>query len=184
MKKEELLKTIEPLAAEQPMTAMLEHFLQIGVGFGNAWYSNQKEHWQRWLSEYDTPGVYGRTPNSGRSCQFIYNRLQCPPMVFWLGEALEVPFDALKAAYVASTSARPHHSRQVAAIRREISWRMIENCIHQLSEGGATRCNGHIDLASASNAKLQRVAAPIATGCNQNGTNIDTELQRVAKFTP
>ncbi len=76
MKRDDLLKTIETLAEDQPMTTMLEHSLQIGVGFGNAWFSSQKEHWLCWLKEYGTPGVYGRKPNSGRSCQFIYNQLQ------------------------------------------------------------------------------------------------------------
>ncbi len=146
MKRDVLLKTIETLTEDQPMTTMLEHFLQIGVGFGNAWYRSQKEHWLRWLKEYDTPGVYGRKPNSGRSCQFIYNQLQCPPMVFWLGEALEVPNTALRAAYVAATEARPHYGPQTAAIRREIPWQMLETRIHLLSEGNATRCNGHAEV--------------------------------------
>ena len=144
------MKTIETLAEDQPMTAMLEHFLQIGVGFGNAWYSSQKEHWLRWLKEYDTPGAYGRKPNSGRSCQFIYNQLQCPPMVFWLGEALEVPNAALKAACVAATGVRPHHALQAAAIRREIPWRMIESRIRQMSEGDVARCNGHGEVTTPS----------------------------------
>lgn len=158
MKRDDLLKTIETLAEDQPLTAMLEHFLQIGVGFGNAWYRSQKEHWLRWLKEYDTPGAYGRKPNSDRSCQFIYNHLQCPPMVFWLGEALEVPNPALKAAYVATTGAQPHHARQAAAIRCEIPWKMIETQIHQLSVRGAIRCNCHADVTSPS--------ASIATGCS------------------
>jgi hypothetical protein len=169
MKREELVKTIDTLDAEQPMTAMLEHSLQIGVGYGRAWYNSQKEHWLRWLNEYDTPGVYGRRPNSGRACQFIYNQLQCPPMVFWLGEALNVPSAALSAAYVAATGVRPHHARQAAAIRGEIPWRMIEDRIHQLSEGGATRCNGQADLAaSPSKKKLQRVATPLDTSCGSS----------------
>ncbi len=69
-------------------------------------------------------------------------------MLFWLGEALEVSNAALKAAYVAATGAQPHHARQTAAIRREIPWRMIETRIHQVSEGGATRCNGHAEVTA------------------------------------
>lgn len=166
------------------MTAMLEQSLQIGVGFGNAWYSSQKEHWLRWLAEYDTPGVYGRKPNSGRSCQRIYNLIRCPPMVFWLGEALEVPSAALKAAYGAATGARPHHAAQTAAIRREISWRVIETRIQLMSEGGATRCNGQSELANASNAKLQRVATLCATSCNAHANTTDRPLQPVTIFDP
>ncbi len=163
MKRDELLNTIETLAAEQPMTSMLEHSLRIGAGFGCAWYCSQKEHWLRWLTEYDTPGVYGRKPNSGRSCQFIYNQLQCPPMVFWLGEALGVSDARLTAAYAAATCVRPHHACQTAAIRREIPWHVVEVRIQQLSEGGATRCNGLKRSTSAPSAQLQRVAAPLIT---------------------
>ncbi|WP_139280809.1 hypothetical protein [Shimia gijangensis] len=173
------MAAIETLNETPPMTTKLEHALGIGVGFGTAWYSSQKEHWMRWLKEYDTPGVYGRRPNSGHSCQFIYNQLQCPPMVFWLGEALGAPKLALRQAYAAATGVLPHHARQTAAIRREIPWRTIEIRIRQLSEGGATRCNGHTDLtASPCAKKLQRVATPPHSGCSP--TNKKLQLAAIS----
>lgn len=158
MKRETLLHSIGTLPEHLPITEKLERTLGIGVGIGSAWYSSQKEHWVRWLSEYETTGVYGRRPNSGRSCKFIYNQLQCPPMVFWLGEALELPDASLKVAYAAAKGARKHHAIQTAAIRREIPWSLIADRIHQLSEGGATRCSGHTDVITPD--------AHVATGCS------------------
>jgi hypothetical protein len=159
------------------MTRALERRLRIGAGFGEAWYSSPKEHWLRWLSEYGTAGVYGRTPAGDLPCEAIYNRLQCPPMVFWLGDAVEVPKGRLTAAYWAATSAPRQYGRQTAAIRREIPWRGIETKIHQLSEGGATRCNGQSGPTIAPSAKLQRVATPTATGCNRSATDIATRCK-------
>lgn len=143
MKKFALLRLIETLDEFAPMTSELERELGIGVGFGSAWYFSQKEHWLRRLSEHDTPGAYGRRPNSGRNCEFIYNRLQCPPMVFWLGEALELPIVSLKAAYVAAMNVREHHATQTAAIRREIPWSLIEYRVLQCSERNDARCRGY-----------------------------------------
>ena len=156
------------------MTRALERRLRIGAGFGKAWYTSQKEHWLRWLAEYNTPGAYARTPAPDLSCQAIYNRLQCPPMVFWLGEAVGVPKGRLRAAFYAATNVPSQYGRQTAAIRREVPWKDIEVKIHQLSEGGATRCNGQSGPTIAPSAKLQRVATPTATGCNRHATNIAT----------
>lgn len=148
------------------MTRALERSLRIGAGFGKAWYSNQKEHWLRWLSEYDTVGAYGRTPAGNLPCEAIYNRLQCPPMAFWLGEALGVPKWRLTTAYWAATNAPSQHGRQTAAVRSEIPWRDIEAAIHQMSEGGAARCGGLTEPCIAPSAKPQRAATPTATSCN------------------
>ena len=177
MERWDLFSIIETLPDTPPMTLALERHLRVGAGFGKAWYSSQKEHWLRWLSEYDTAGAYGRTPAGDLPCEAIYNRLQCPPMAFWLGEAVGVPKERLKAAYWAATEAQRQHGRQTAAIRREIPWREIEIKIHQLSEGGATRCNGQSGPTIAPSAKLQRVATPTATGCNRHATNIATSCK-------
>jgi len=134
MQRERLLKTIQTFEADQPLTAKLEHRLQIGAGFGSAWYSSQKEHWLRWLANYHTPGVYGRAPAADLPCQAIYNRLQCPPMVFWLGEAAGVPGARLHAAFLAAISASNQYGRQTAAIRHELPWQSIEAQFHLLPE--------------------------------------------------
>jgi hypothetical protein len=61
------------------------------------WYRSQKEHWLGWLSEYDGPGYYGRK-NPDRSAEFVYNHINCAPMVLWLGEASGISIAKLRAA--------------------------------------------------------------------------------------
>ena len=165
MERWELYSIIETLPDTPPMTRALERRLRIGAGFGKAWYTSQKEHWLRWLAEYDTPGAYGRTPAPDLLCQAIYNRLQCPPMVFWLGEAVGVPKGRLRAAFKAAAGAQRQYGRQTAAIRREIPWRDVETAIQNLSAGGADRCGGQSGPYIAPCVKPQRAATPIATGC-------------------
>lgn len=144
MDRKSLLSIICTLAATPPKTLELEQALQIGAGFGTAWYSDQKEHVVRWLEEYDTPGAYGRKPNSGRDAKAIYNLLLCPPAVFWLAEAAGVPEALLDDAFAAGVNAHKHCASQSAAIRRVIPWPIVALHLHKLSEGGATRCNSQI----------------------------------------
>lgn len=90
MDRETMIKLVDTLPTETRLLRSLEEALQVGVGFGSAWYSSQKEHWSRWLAEYETTGVYGRSPNSGMNARAIYNRLSCAPMAFWFAEAVGV----------------------------------------------------------------------------------------------
>src|ERR1700730_18668119 len=64
----------------------------------HVWYSSQKEHWMGWLSEYDGPGAYGRKSWTGRTAEFVYNHINCPPMLLWLAGAVGVPKKNLLAA--------------------------------------------------------------------------------------
>lgn len=135
----ELLATVRVLRSELPLHKALERDLKIGPGYGNAWYRSQKEHWIKWLSDYDTPGPYGRHPRVRTSAEVIYNRLMCPPMVFWLAEASGVSGPLLRDAHQAALSARPHCASQTSAIRQLVPWcgvtftlssngRFIEKC--------------------------------------------------------
>lgn len=56
----ELRRHIKRLNPDTPKHKALEHELGEGVGYRNAWYSSQKEHWLGWLAEYSGPGAYGR----------------------------------------------------------------------------------------------------------------------------
>ncbi len=104
----------------------LEIALQEGTGFGGAWYRSQKEHWLGWLSEYDGEGAYGRKTTSGRDARFVYNQSQCAPMLFWLAEAVEIDEKQLEAAFDAVVAAPQRNASQCAALRRLITWDMIE----------------------------------------------------------
>jgi hypothetical protein len=89
------------------------------------WYKSQKEHWLGWLSEYDGPGAYGRK-NANRSAGFVYNHINCSPMVLWLGEASGVQKEQVREAKVAALLAPDNMGSQCSAIRKIIPWSLIE----------------------------------------------------------
>jgi hypothetical protein len=62
------------------------------------WYSSEHEHWRGWLSQYDSPGGYGRKVTTGRSAEFAYNHIVNPFMLIWLGEAVGIPTVVMRAA--------------------------------------------------------------------------------------
>ena len=90
------------------------------------WYKSQKEHWLGWLSEYDGPGAYGRKTHRGRSANFIFNHIVCPPMLLWLAEAVGVAKTTLRKAKRAALSGPPQLGSHCAALRRIISWEEVE----------------------------------------------------------
>src|SRR6202158_4856670 len=92
----------------------------------DVWYSSQKEHWMGWLSEYDGPGAYGRKTWSGRTAEFVYNHIGCPPMVLWLAEAAGVPKKEILAAKRSALSGGRNRGSHCALIRKAIPWSAIE----------------------------------------------------------
>jgi hypothetical protein len=91
----------------------------------NAWYESQKEHWIGWLGDYDGPGYYGRK-NPKRSAEFVYNHINCSPMVLWLGEASGVAKKDVAKAKRAALRAKNNMGSQCSAIRKVIPWASIE----------------------------------------------------------
>lgn len=99
-----------------PLTAMLEHRLDVGPGRGRATYCDQKHHWTRWLNDYQCPD---------RPAKRIYNAINCPTMLFWLAEAVGVERNCLSSAIHAAEAAPNNQISQTAAIRRVIGWGSI-----------------------------------------------------------
>lgn len=126
-----LLAIVKCLDPDLPLHKQLEHELKVGPGYGRAWYPSQKEHWIKWLSEYDTPGPYCRRPLARTPAETVYNRLMCPPMVFWLAEASGVASALLNDAYWAALSAQPHSASQAAAIRNHTPWGIVISFINK-----------------------------------------------------
>jgi hypothetical protein len=89
------------------------------------WYTSQKEHWLGWLSGYSGPGAY-RRKDWNRTAEFVYNHIVCPPMVLWLGEATGIAKSKVDSAKRAALSAGSRLPAQCAAIRKVITWDMIE----------------------------------------------------------
>jgi hypothetical protein len=96
------------------------------------WYSSQKEHWMGWLSEYDGPGAYGRKNWNGRTAEFVYNHIACPPMLFWLAEAVGVPRKNLVAAKRSALSDGRNRASHCALIRKTIPWSAIEERLRSI----------------------------------------------------
>ncbi len=85
-----------------------------------------KEHWLGWLSEYDGPGAYGRKSWKGRSAEFVYNHIGCPPMLLWLAEAAGVPKTKVLAAKRSALATGGRRATHCAKIRTAIPWSVIE----------------------------------------------------------
>jgi len=123
-----LSQKIRKLRVKSPITASYgRELIALGVWHDEGvWYTSQKEHWLGWLSEYDGPGAYDRKNWKGRSAEFTYNHIGCPPMLLWLAEAAGVSKTKLLAAKRSALSARRNRATHCAMIRRTIPWSAIE----------------------------------------------------------
>jgi hypothetical protein len=133
MSPRELRDHIKRLDPSTPRHKELEKVLKEGVGFGNAWYSSQKEHWLGWLAEYEGPGAYGRqTDKQGRDAEYVYNHIQCAPMLFWLIEALGFSDNDLDKGYLAVVAAPKRNASQCAALRKVVPWERVATALAQI----------------------------------------------------
>jgi len=133
MSPRELRDHIKRLDPSTPRHKELEKALKEGVGFGNAWYSSQKEHWLGWLAEYEGPGAYGRqTDKRGRDAEYVYNHIQCAPMLFWLIEALGFADIELDKAHLAVAEAPKRNASQCAALRKVVPWERVATALVQM----------------------------------------------------
>jgi hypothetical protein len=93
----------------------------------NPTYKNQKDHWLRWLGDYDGPGFYERKTHSGRDAKYIYNHIMCSPMLLYLPEVLGVSIELIGNAYDAVIKANdPKMAKQCAIIRSIIPFELVE----------------------------------------------------------
>jgi hypothetical protein len=120
---------IRPLPEYLPRTRAMEEAIGVGAGFEGAWYRSQKEHWLGWLAEYSGPGAYGRTDAAQRNGKYIYNHIQCAPMLFWLAEAINSDEAHLNGAYDSVTATAAKGASQCAALRAHLSWDLIETAL-------------------------------------------------------
>ena len=115
------------LRAKPPITTAFERALtkQGAWTAAGVWYKSRKEHWLGWLSEYNGPGFIGRKTESGRSAEFVYRHVVCPPMLIWLAESAGVKRSIVLAAQRAALSARPSLPSKSATIRKIVPWQLI-----------------------------------------------------------
>lgn len=129
MTPEALRRRIRRLDPGGAVTASLTKALLAGKP-STTWYETQQEHWDGWLREYDGPGYYGRK-NSDRDAKYIYNHIQCAPMLLWLAEAAGVPHKTLLAATRAVLAAGLSTSKQCAGLRRVIPWAEVRMALER-----------------------------------------------------
>jgi hypothetical protein len=87
-------------------------------------YSSHKEHWTRWLEHYDGPGYYGRS-NHDRTAQYIWQHIQNPGMVVWLGEAAGVAQPVIRHSLQLALSTTGRVASVTAAARKPLPWAMV-----------------------------------------------------------
>src|SRR5258708_168047 len=123
-----LKRKISKLRITAPVTASYgQALIARGIWSGKeVWYSSQKEHWMGWLSEYRGPEYYGGKNWRGRTGEFVYNHINCPPMVLWLAEASGVPRKDILAAKRSALSGGQNRGSHCALIRKAIPWSAIE----------------------------------------------------------
>ncbi|WOJ88322.1 hypothetical protein RZS28_10760 [Methylocapsa polymorpha] len=133
MTPKELMLLIESLSPSGPVTDSLTEALAArSKRPKKAWYRHQKEHWLGWLSEYDGPGAYDRKVYQGRTADFVYNHIMCPPMILWLGEGVGAPKAIVEEAANACLAAGRTLPRRCATIRTIVPWSMIEERLQAL----------------------------------------------------
>jgi hypothetical protein len=135
MTRRQLRARIYKLQPQLPFTSLFEKLLRKDGSWGGkpVWYKSQRQHWLGWLGGYNGRGAYGRK-KWGRTAEFVYNHIVCPPMVLWLAEACGVPNTKIYEAMQAALSAGPTLNHQVAAIRQVIPWKMIETRLQNLGK--------------------------------------------------
>src|SRR5574338_612879 len=82
----QFIKVIKQLPEDEPID-------KPGV-----WYRTQREHWLRWLAEYDTAGAYGRIPGQKRDARYAYNHIVNPQLLLYLVRAIPLRAELVKAA--------------------------------------------------------------------------------------
>ncbi len=128
MSPQELARRIRRLSLRPPITSTFEVALSKSGKWDRdrVWYRSQKEHWLSWLSEYNGPRFYG-PKDHGRSAEFAYNHVVCPPMTLYLGEAVRISSRKVVEAKNTALATGPSLASQSAAIRKIISWCEIES---------------------------------------------------------
>jgi hypothetical protein len=127
----ELLRRIRRLPTHAPITDSFERSL-VAEGIwthDRARYESQKEHWVGWLKDYDSPGYYKRKVWRDRTAKYVYQHINCPPMLLWLAEAADVPRGKVLAAKRSAVAAGPALPSKAAAIRRVIPFSEIADCL-------------------------------------------------------
>jgi len=87
----------------------------------NIWYLTQKEHWIGWLSNYHSPGGYGRQVDKNRTAKYAYNHIVNSLMLLWINKAAGVDPKLIKKVQSIALKEKTLMA-QSAIIRKSIPW--------------------------------------------------------------
>ena len=127
---QDLRRRIARLPMRQPITEAYEAKL-MRRGLRSA-YPSQQHHWVAWLGAYDGPGFYGRQ-RWDRSARFVFNHVQCPAMLLWLGEATKLQANIIRLAAQMDLKSQLALPTRCSEIRRLVAWAEVERRLLDLS---------------------------------------------------
>lgn len=122
---DDLRRLVDSSSSEQPITDEFE-----GESGRDAWYKDQREHLSGWLSEYNSPGAYGRK-NPSTSGKHFYNHFRCVAGLIWLAEALSEDPQVLTGAVAKVRAASANPSSECGAFRQVVPWTRILELVDQ-----------------------------------------------------
>ena len=126
MTKRELHDKIGRLTPRAPVTARFEGAVaRMELRRPDHWAGRQKDHWLGWLKDYRGAGYYGRK-SWDVPAKTVFNRVVNPGLLLWLGEAVGIPTPSVRRAAADALKAGTTMMAQSGAIRRVISWEMVE----------------------------------------------------------
>ena len=103
----------------------LEEFLPISGKIGlSHHHDSHRDHWIKWLREYDGPGYYNRK-NHQRDAAYIYSHVQSAGMVVYLAEAAGLDTNVVQHAFLLATNTAGNKAAVTAAARRVVPWPLV-----------------------------------------------------------
>ena len=84
-------------------------------------YSSHKEHWMRWLQEYDGEGFYGRS-TWNVDARTVYQRLNNGHIIVWLNEAAGESPVLIRVTIAAMLRGGPHKATMAGIARDHHPW--------------------------------------------------------------
>jgi hypothetical protein len=107
----EMLTAVRRMPSTMPQS---ERFYKSG-------YDTHKDHWVGWLGAYNGPGYYSRS-NWERDARYVYQHLNCGPMIVWLNEAAGERQTTIRAAIAAMLRAGPRAQTEAKVVRSFLPW--------------------------------------------------------------
>lgn len=122
------------------------------------------------------PGAYNRKDHR-RTAEFVYNHIVNPQTLVYLAEASRLPRPLVQRAARAALAHATTMSAMCAAIRREISWRMMEAALLEEDTGQPREQQRRLASIRQRPSNTSSVSWP---GCDQ--TSVKSVAERIPSW--